>query len=143
MPYETGRTGDAPSTLPRPNTHGDAGFIVHPTWRVHGSDTELHLYGRLHSGDTFLIIETRERPRFYVRDSEAAQARKDAARFGAETARSGRRTMGGEETVALTLRRPAQMGPLRRALADSGVRTYEADVPFAWSTLIDRGLQGA
>ena len=143
MPYETGRAGDAPNTLPSTRPHGDAGFIVHPTWRVRGSDTEIHLYGRLQSGDTFLIIETREQPRFYVRDGEAAQARKSAARFGAKEARSGRRTMDGEEVVALALRRPTQMGPLRRALAESGVRTYEADVPFAWSTLLDRGLRGA
>ncbi len=130
----------------RREDHGEAsavGFIVHPTWCVHAGVPEIHLYGRLHSGETFLVIDTRTQPGFHLRASEAASGRRIAGDLGGKLAPTNRRTMDGEETVSVTVSLPGKLGPLRHALAEAGIRTYEADVPFAWAYLIDRHLRGA
>ena len=119
------------------------GFIVHPTWCVRASIPEIHLYGRLNSGETFLIIDTRTQPGFYLRVSEAVRGREIAARLGGKPAPTDRRTLDGEETELITVSAPGKLGAIRRALAEAGVRTYEADVPFAWAYLIDRHLRGS
>jgi len=118
------------------------GFIVHPTWALREGVPEIHLYGRLQSGETFLAIDTRTLPRLYVRSSEAEDARTIAARFGCQSAPVNLRTMDGESTERITFRAPGKLGTIRRALAEANIRTYEADVPFAWSYLIDRHLRG-
>lgn len=132
--------------LLRSEDHQDAtavGFIVHPTWYVYAGIPEIHLYGRLHSGETFLVIDTRTQPGFYLRVSETAHARGIAERLGGKLAPTNRRTMDGEETMSITVNLPGKISRLRYALADAGIRTYEADVPFAWAYLIDRHLCGA
>lgn len=119
------------------------GFIVHPTWFVRAKVPEVHLYGRLSSGETFLVIDTRAQPRLYLRVSESVRGREIASRFGGISTPTSRRTLDGEETESITVSAPGKLGILRRKLAEAGVRTYEADVPFAWSYLIDRHLCGA
>jgi len=118
------------------------GFIVHPTWCVHGGAPEIHLYGRLRSGETFLIIDTRTRPGFYLREGDVPSGREIAQRFGGELSPTTRRTLDGEKAESVVVSAPRKLGPMRRALADAGIRTYEADVPFAWAFLIDRHLRG-
>jgi len=120
-----------------------AGFIVHPTWYVRAGVPEIHLYGRMHSGETFLLIDTRTQPGFYLRVSEAVKGREIARRFGGKSASTSRRTMDGEETESISVSTPGKLGAIRRALVEAGIRTYEADVPFAWTYLIDRHLRGA
>jgi DNA polymerase II len=119
------------------------GFVVHSTWFVHAGVPEIHLYGRLNSGETFLIIDTRDKPKFYLRIGESVRAREIASRFGAKLSSTSRRTMDGEEIESITVSAPGKLGALRRAFGEAGIRTYEADVPFAWSYLIDRHLRGA
>jgi len=117
------------------------GFIVHPTWRVHADATEIHLYGRLDTGETFLAIDTRTRPGCYLRTSELAGGRQITRRFGDTFTPTDLRTMDGETVERVSVSSPRKLGPMRRALAEGGVRTYEADVPFAWAYLIDRHLR--
>jgi len=139
-------TNAARDDLLRPDDCDEAravGFIVHPTWYVRAGVTEIHLYGRLSSGETFLVIDTRTRPRFYLRASEAQQGCEIAARSGGRPAPTTWRTMDGEETTSFTVNTPNMLGALRRSLAEEGIRTYEADVPFAWAYLIDRHIRGS
>jgi len=134
------------STSIQPENHDERsamGFIVHPTWCIRAGVPEIHLYGRLNSGETFQIIDTRTQPGFYLRVSESVCGREIAARFGGKSTPTNRRTLDGEETESITVRTPSKLGAIRRALAEAGVRTYEADVPFAWTYLIDRHLRGA
>ena len=119
------------------------GFIVHPTWAMRAGVPEIHLFGRLSTRETFLIIDTRTRPGFYVRMSEAEDARTITARQGCKFVPTHFRTMDGETTERITVDAPGKLGAVRRALTEAGIRTYEADVPFAWSYLIDRHLRGA
>ena len=122
---------------------GAVGFIVHPTWRVRGGVTEIHLFGRLQSGETFQVIDSRSKPSFYLRAGDASAARDIVIRGGGTLAPSTYRTMDGEETATVCVDAPGRIGGLRRMLSDAGVRTYEADVPFAWAYLIDRHLRGS
>jgi len=130
----------------QPKNHDErpvVGFIVHPTWCVRVGVPEIHLYGRLNSGETFLLIDTHTQPGFYLRVSEAVRGREIAARLGGKLVPTNRRTLDGEETESITVSAPGKIGAIRRALAEAEVRTYEADVPFAWAYLIDRHLRGA
>jgi len=133
----------APAQSEPPGAQISVGFIVHSTWFVRAGVPEIHLYGRLNSGETFLIIDTRDKPRFYLRISDSIRARDIASRFGAKLSSTSRRTLDGEEIESITVSAPGKLGVLRRAFGEAGVRTYEADVPFAWSYLIDRHLRGA
>ena len=42
------------------------GFILQASYRVENRVPVVHLYGKLANGDSFLIRDRRERPRFYV-----------------------------------------------------------------------------
>ncbi|MBN1858125.1 hypothetical protein JW848_02855 [Candidatus Bipolaricaulota bacterium] len=130
-------------SLERGKSLSATGFIVHPTWRMRSGVSEIHLHGRLNTGETFLVIDSRERPGFYLRSSDRDSGRLIVPRFGGTLSPVGRRTMDGETTERVSVSAPGKLGPLRRALASAGIRTYEADVPFAWTYLIDRRLRGA
>lgn len=119
------------------------GFIVHPTWAMRAGAPEIHLFGRLSTGETFLMIDTRTQPGFYVRTSEAEAARVIVARQGCRFVPTDYRTMDGEATERITVSAPGKLGIVRRTLAEASIRTYEADVPYAWSYLIDHHLRGA
>lgn len=125
------------------SAQGEVGFVVHPTWRLRGDIPEIHLYGRLDSGDSFLAIDTRALPSFYLRVSDATRAADIAVRHGGTVTPSARRTLDGEEVVAIVVRAPNRLGALRHALEEVEIRTYEADVPFAWAYLIDRHIRGS
>ena len=46
------------------------GFIVHSSFSKTRGAPVLYLIGRLKNGETFAVVEDRERPCFYVRESE-------------------------------------------------------------------------
>ena len=97
----------------------------------------IHLYGRLESGETFLIRDDRETPHFYV-DTEKAAA---VAELGAVVRASARRNMAGTPVARVDVRAPPDAPPLRDRLIERGIRCYEADVRFASSYLIARGIR--
>lgn len=128
------------------------GFLLHPTYRIlrggaaggearAGSEplAVVHLYGRLLSGETFLIREGLARPRFYVRASDADTA---AALGAGPLCETGRVTLRGEPVVQIEVALPSDVPPLRSRLERAGVPTFEADVRFALRGLIDRGIRG-
>ncbi len=119
---------------------GDRGFILQPTYRIQSGRTAVHLYGRLESGESFLIHDDREVPRFYIEADHAERA----AALGAETVRpSSRRTMAGAPVARIDVPTPPDTPALRDRLIAHGIPCYEADVRFAMSYLIARGIRGA
>ncbi|MFN7976158.1 MAG: DNA polymerase II [Acidobacteriota bacterium] len=116
------------------------GFVLHPTYRIEDGRPIVQLYGKLASGATFLVRDGRCRPRFYIREGDAASAR---ALTTMPIAPCGRRTMQGEPVAELTFPTPPDGAPLRRRLSDAGIPCYEADVRFAMRYLIDRGIRGS
>ncbi len=116
------------------------GFILQPTYRVEAGRPVVHLYGRLDSGETFLVRDAREVPHFYVRASDAARARELGA---SPLTPAGKRTLRGEPVVRVEVALPADSPALRDRLFAAGIPCYEADVPFATRYLVDRGIRGS
>ncbi len=116
------------------------GFILHPTYRIEAGRPVVHLFGRLETGEAFLVRDARPVPHFFVRAADAEAARWRGARRQAPT---DLRTMRGEPVVRVEVATPPDTPPLRDALQAAGIPAYEADVRFAMRYLIDRGIRGA
>ena len=118
----------------------DRGFILQPTYRIKSGRTAVYLYGRLESGESFLVRDDREVPHFYVEADHAERA----AALGAENVRpSRRRTMAGAPVARIDVPTPPETPALRDRLISHGIPCYEADVRFAMGYLIARGVRGA
>jgi len=120
------------------------GFILQASYRVVPAEggarrTVVHLYGRLEDGGTFLVRDARQRPHFYVRASDANQARV----LGASAPRlTDRRTFDGTPVARIETETPGDVPPLRDRLHSAGIDTFEGDVRFAVRYLIERGVKG-
>ncbi|NIL99957.1 MAG: DNA polymerase II, partial [Acidobacteria bacterium] len=118
-----------------------SGFILQPTYRIESDRPVVHLYGKLETGESFLIRDDRERPHFWIRAADARQAAGLGARLAER--RDGRRTLDGQEVVRVIVDTPPQAPAIRDRLSSWGVECFEADVRFAYRYLIDRGIRGA
>jgi DNA polymerase-2 len=118
----------------------ERGFIIQPTYRIESGRPVILLYGRLESGRSFLVRESRQVPRFYVRRSDGARARELGAAVcdARETV-----TLRGDPAVRIEVTRPEHIPPLRDRLTEAGVSCFEADVRFVYRYLIDRGVRGS
>lgn len=116
------------------------GFILQPTYRVRRGRPVVQLFGRLETGESFLVTDDRQTPSFYVAAADVDRA----VLLGAERVTpDDRTTLDGRPVVRVDVRMPADTRPLRERLSAHGVRCYEADVRFAMRYLIDRGLRGS
>src|SRR6266850_64265 len=116
------------------------GFILQPTYRVEDGRPVVHLYGTLEEGRPFLVRDRRPIPRFYVEQKDADQAR---ALGAVRQVATDRVTLTGEPVVAVEVATPSDTPPLRDRLIAAGIAPHEADVRFAMSYLIDRGIRGS
>ena len=116
------------------------GLILQPTYRIERERPVVHLWGKLESGESFLVRDDRQRPHFYILRRDEAQARALGAVAILPTPR---RDLAGEELLRVEVARPADTPPLRDRLTAAGVACLEADVRFAMRYLIDRQIKGA
>ena len=116
------------------------GFILHPTYRIEAGRPVVHLFGRLETGESFLVRDGRLTPYFFVRASDAEAARAHGA---ARQVPTDLRTMRDEPVVRVEVPAPPDTPPVRDALQRAGIPAYEADIRFAVRYLIDRGLRGS
>lgn len=117
------------------------GFLIHTTYRVRGGVPVVELFGRLESGEAFVVDDDRFRPYFFVpRGHETPIARDRDVRI--------------EETALVDLRRgrpvlrveapvPAAVPRLRARVEQAGGEALEADVRFPWRYRIDRGVRAS
>jgi hypothetical protein len=104
------------------------GFILQPTYRIESRRPVVHLWGRLESGETFLVRDRRLTPHFFVRQED----REAAARLGAAPLAGGdQRTLNGEAVLRVEVPTPPETPALRDRLEGAGVVTFQADVRFA------------
>jgi len=120
------------------------GFILQTSYRVvRGAAGErlpvVHVYGRLENGATFLVRDDRQAPHFYIGAADAESARSLGAPAPQPT---DRRTFSGAPVCRIAVAAPPDVPPLRERLHDAGIATFEADVRFAASYLIERGIKG-
>ncbi len=118
------------------------GFILQAGYRVVGAGNVrrpvVRLFGRLEGGGSFLIRDDRQAPHFYIRAADAGRAQT----LGMPTPRpADRRSFDGASLCRLDTGIPADVPPLRDRLHDAGIETFEADVRFATSYLIERGIK--
>src|SRR5262245_36758325 len=98
----------------------ERGFILQPTYRIEPGRPVVHLYGRLESGRTFLVRETRRVPHFYVKEADAVRARD----LGAAVAlRPRTRSMTGDPVARVDVAVPSDVPPLRDRLHAAGIMT--------------------
>ena len=123
----------------------DKGFIVHAKEQTRAGQTEIHLFGRLESGETFAVVEKRWKPFFHARAEDAASVRGLAEQEGAgiNIQESFRHSMDGAPLLRIELPGSAALQRFRDSLHRAGVRTYEADVKLSTQLLMDLGAHGS
>ncbi len=120
------------------------GFILQASYRVtsrsHGPRVPvIHLYGRLESGETFLVRDDRRLPQFYIRSQDADRAR---ALHAPPATATGKHTFRGEAVSVLQFAAPPDVPPVRDRLQGAGIETFEADIRFAVRYLMQLGIKG-
>jgi len=116
------------------------GFIVQPTYRLREDRPVVQLFGRLESGEAFLVEDNRFQPYFFVpKQQEAALAAERDIRVEATELRDLR----GREVVRVTARLPPAVPHIRNRLLERGCEVLEGDIRFVYRYLIDRGIRGA
>lgn len=116
------------------------GFILHPTYYVERGRPVVHLFGRLSTGETFAVRDTRARPHFYLRTAELPAAGRIAPIHVQQTDWT---TTEGEPVSRISVDIPQDVPPLRDILQAQGIPTFEADIPFVTAYLLNGGLRGA
>jgi DNA polymerase-2 len=114
------------------------GFVVHPTYRVRGGVPVVQLYGRLESGEPFLVEDDRFRPYFFAPlGAEAALAGEPDVRASTTALHD----LGGRPVVRVETQIPAAVPRLRERVRAAGFAALEADVRFPYRYLIDHGIR--
>jgi len=124
---------------------GDRGFILHAAERTLGGRTEIHLVGRLDTGETFAVVDRRTVPGFFLRaaDEGPAQAIREREVPEGRLVPSDRVTMDGAAVLRVEVPTVSASQRLRDALHRDGIRTYEADIKPSVQLAMDLGLHGA
>jgi DNA polymerase-2 len=122
------------------------GFILQASYRVVSRPDGqripvVHLYGRLETGGTFLARDDRQRPHFFIRAADAANARALPVPVPQPRAVD-KRTFDGAPVCLIATDIPAEIPGIRDRLQAAGIDTFEADVRFAVRYLIERGIKG-
>jgi DNA polymerase-2 len=114
------------------------GLILQPSYRLQKGHPVIRLFGRLDSGESFLIEDDRFRPYFFV---PAEQARLLGEASGVTLEPTSLHTLGGQPLVRVTAEMPGTVPPLREKLELAGGHAFEADIRFAYRYLIDHGIR--
>jgi DNA polymerase-2 len=115
------------------------GFILQPTYRIEGGRPVVLIHGKLDTGGSFMLRDTRQTPHFYVRRDQADRAGRLGARIREED--PPRLALGDGPVGRVEVATPGDAPPLRDRLVAAGIDCYEADVRFAYRFLIDRGIR--
>jgi DNA polymerase-2 len=117
------------------------GFLLHASYRLERGLPVVVLDGILEDGSSFLIRETHERPRFWIRAADVDAARAMGIRGSEE--HPPRTTLGGEPVVLIEARTAQESAALRDRLTAARIACFEADLRLHTRYLIDRGIRGA
>lgn len=116
------------------------GFILHPTYFIEQGRPVVHLFGKLDTGESFVVRDDRTRPYIFIRRNDEDRARMLTS---LSIAPADLMTMDGFPASKITLDVPPDTPGLREKLGAEGIRCYEADIPFATRYLIDHGIRGS
>lgn len=113
-------------------------MILQPDYRVRAGVPVVRLFGRLETGEPFLIEDDRFRPYFFLasRDLDKLPERSGI------TIEVGRLVdLGGQKVARIGVDSPADVPRLRDQLERAGASPLEADLRFAYRYLIDHGVR--
>jgi DNA polymerase-2 len=116
------------------------GFILQPTYRVRHGRPVIQLYGRLESGEAFLVEDDRFRPYFFALKTDASAL---AGLSDIEIEETGLRDFRGREVIRINASIPAAVPPLRDRLEAGGLPCFESDIRFPYRYLIDWGIRAS
>ncbi len=114
------------------------GFLLQIGYRVESDAPVIHLSGRLTDGRSFLVRETRRIPHFFVRDKDVGHS----ALRKFDIVESEFDTLDGNPAAKVIVRLPADTLPVRDTLHAEGIPTYQADLRFPVSHLIEKNIRG-
>ncbi|UCE85545.1 MAG: DNA polymerase II [Deltaproteobacteria bacterium] len=114
------------------------GFILQPTYRVREGQPVVQLFGRLESGEAFLVEDDRFRPYFFTPREHADRI---AAAPDVEIEDTALCDLEGRPVVRVVVPIPAAVPRLREALAAAGGEALSADIRFPYLYRIDRGIR--
>lgn len=115
------------------------GFIVYSTYRIHDNKPYVYLFGRLENGESFLTINE-YRPYFFIREKDLKLVQE---KFNLEIEDTDLKNKKGEQVVKIYGKIPDDVRNLREQLERQGIKTYEADIPFARRFLIDMKINSS
>lgn len=113
------------------------GFIVHPTYRVQNRTPVLQFFGRLESGEPFLVEEDRFRPYFFVHQGHEGLLQGEVA----QVEQSPYSDLSGRPLSRVTTSLPGEVPELRERLEGRGAAVFEADLRFPYRFLMDRQIR--
>ena len=116
----------------------ERGFVLQPTYRTENQRPVVHLFGKLESGESFLIRDDRLEPHFFIRQQDEGRAR---ALGAPSPIASDRVDLDDQPLSRINLQQPADTPRLRQRLIEAGVPCLEADIRFAMRYLIDHGIK--
>lgn len=119
------------------------GFVLHVFHRTSAGYTNVHVIGKLESGETFEITDNSMRPHFFVRSTDAERCRDKALAHNGSISDAGLTTMDQAAVSRIDLPRTSEQRQLAESLAATGVRTYEADFNFSLRYLMQHNISGS
>ncbi len=119
------------------------GFLLHVFHRRHKGRDVIYAVGKLESGQTFGLMDSRAAPAFYCRVQDGETVRREAVAQRAEWIDVPFHTLDGAAVARIECRRVGGLRRLAKRLEELGVRTYEADLNFSLHYLMERGLRGS
>jgi DNA polymerase-2 len=119
------------------------GFIVHASFPKNKRSARLYFVGRLQNGETFAVVEERERPTFYIRESERGPAEQFLPGEGVHFDSSPYTTFDGERCMLVSCDTVWQFQQAFQLLGERSVRTYEGDIRYTDQFLMSRGIHGS
>jgi len=117
------------------------GFIVHAYFDSSRGSSQLYLIGRLKNGETFAVVEERQRPGFYLRGSNLSMSYLKSS--GGKCEECAFCTLDGERCAKVSWDTVQQCQQAVRSFAERGIRTYEGDIRFTDQFLMSRGIHGS
>jgi DNA polymerase-2 len=117
------------------------GFILQPGYRIRDGVPVVQLYGRLESGDPFLVEDDRERPYFFTTGEAGAALAAD--RDVRQVTPTELLDLVGRPVQRVEVTVPRVVPHLRKLARAAGGEVHEADVRFAYRYLIDRDIRAS
>jgi len=114
-------------------------FVVYQTYRIEDEKAFVYLFGKLENGESFLSI-SEYKPYFFIKKSDLEKAKK-LEKF--ETEPTDSKNFKDEPLAKIVFQTPKQIPIARDHLEEQCIKTFEADIRFAYRFMIDHEIKGS